>query len=564
MISQKRTHFKEVFMSENFELPLDKTGAATSNSVKDELHTLPDQNIKCLSPIKGVFFSDSVRIFDIGNNRYLTVKQDFVLTEHYHSLSQFYGKDIAGVIIITNPKVSTNVTVSYQALGDIYIRKDNRIESFVNTRLKDKISSSLFWEIFNNQTKFIPSDAHIDVGDQVGFEYVLYGLEKIRNSILMSDFDMSEKLIEKIDDYAVNLTNILDDRSKEIYQPIIDDFLKDFDKTKLGLDKLENLEPASLELMRTVADENYVFSGVDKYVTLKGITALKEEIYNKMVTKKQTSLGNHYGVIGLPLLTTLENMTNGATVIIDAYDNYSLSSATLFDSSVYPDLVSTSDRWSITKIINNQENRGGVFLGVNLNTSETYIGVLRYTDNSKPNVLWKKQLSEYDVELVIEKLSKHMDDKNNPHKVNKEQVDLGNLENIPPVTRADIAARKPVRKMVTFDALLLFMKAYMNCIKTVEDMQDENCDSDVIRNIKLVFAPCSPCGNCCTPNEPVEIKEEPTNLPTVDPYETLYGWFCQGNAKIGIFADGFGGTFTKEIESNSEDCMNDEDNETPE
>ena len=521
-------------MDEIFELPLDKTGSLSSNRIKDEPHTLAEQNIRTVSPLKGIFFSDSLLIVDKESGKELKVIQDYIITEHYHSLSQFYGKDIAGMIVITNPAIGDDIEITYQAVGELYNVKDEVLNEFLEKKLKDENSSSLLWEIYNNQTLFVPSDAHLDVGDQVGFEYVMYGLERIRNSILLSDFDITTKLIETIDIYLGNLSNLMDERVENNYLPIINEFIKQFDKLKLKLDKVANLTVATVKDMRLIADTDYAFNGEDKYVTLKGITALKEEIYNRLVTKKQTNLGVHYGVIAFPLLTTLETLSNGATVIIDAYDNYSLSSAIVFDSAVYPELTTTSDRWSITKVINNTDNRGGVLLGVNLNTGETYIGVLRMVETSTPSIVWRKQLTEYDIEIVLEKLSKHMDDKNNPHKVTKEQVDLGNVENLPPVTRADIAARKPVRKMVTFDALLHFMNSYMNCIKTVADMEDENCDSNVIRNIKLVFAPCGPCGTCCTPNTPIDSTEAPSNLPTVDPFDTLYGWFCQGNAKIGI------------------------------
>lgn len=551
-------------MNNVYELPLDKTGNLSSNHIKNELHSLSNQRIRAISPIKGAFYSESVKLFDTINSRDLVPIQDYIFTEHYHSLSQFHDKDIAGMIIIVNPAVGDKVEVSYQALGELYNLKDEVLKEFLDKKLEDRENSTLLWEIYNNQSLFVPSNAHLDVGDQIGFEYVLYGLEKIRSSILLSDFDIVTKLIDTIDIYLDNLSKLLDERVKLNYTPIIEEFIKQFDKVKLKLDKVANLSVASEEEMRLVADPNYILGEEDKYVTLKGITALKEEIYNLLVSKKQTNIGVHYGVIAFPLLTTLETMPNGATVVMDAYDNYSLSNSVKFDSAVYPDLITTSDRWSITKIINNVDNRGGVLLGVNLNTSETYIGVLRTTETTVPTLIWRKQLTEYDIEIVLDKLSKHMNDKNNPHKVSKDQVDLGSVENLPPVTLADIAARKPVRKMVTFDSLLHFMNSYMNCIKTVEDMKDENCESNVIRNIKLVFAPCGPCGVCCTPNTPVDAPQEPTNLPTVDPFDTLYGWYCQGNAKIGIYADGVGGTVTRQIEENSEDCSNDNlDDDTP-
>jgi hypothetical protein len=51
-------------MDEIFELPLDKTGSLSSNRIKDEPHTLAEQKIRTVSPLKGIFFSDSLLIVD--------------------------------------------------------------------------------------------------------------------------------------------------------------------------------------------------------------------------------------------------------------------------------------------------------------------------------------------------------------------------------------------------------------------------------------------------------------------------------------------------------------------
>ena len=119
-------------MDEIFELPLDKTGSLSSNRIKDEPHTLAEQNIRTVSPLKGIFFSDSLLIVDKESGKELKVIQDYIITEHYHSLSQYYGKVIAGMIVITNPAVGDDIEITYQAVGELYNVKDEVLKELVD------------------------------------------------------------------------------------------------------------------------------------------------------------------------------------------------------------------------------------------------------------------------------------------------------------------------------------------------------------------------------------------------------------------------------------------------
>ena len=58
-------------MDEIFELPLDKTGSLSSNRIKDEPHTLAEQSIRTVSPLKGIFYSDSLKMVDKGTGKEL-------------------------------------------------------------------------------------------------------------------------------------------------------------------------------------------------------------------------------------------------------------------------------------------------------------------------------------------------------------------------------------------------------------------------------------------------------------------------------------------------------------
>ena len=118
-----------------------------------------------------------------------------------------------------------------------------------------------------------------------------------------------------------------------------------------------------------------------------------------------------------------------------------------------------------------------------------------------------------------------------------------------------MACRVPSKKYVTLKWTLAFLATYMSGLKTAEDLKNMNCDeNEVIRNIKLIFAPCGPCGPCCEPNI-VPVTTTTSKPPViVDPAGQLTGWFCENNKRWDIITDGKGGTKTLEHEYGEDDA----------
>lgn len=116
-----------------------------------------------------------------------------------------------------------------------------------------------------------------------------------------------------------------------------------------------------------------------------------------------------------------------------------------------------------------------------------------------------------DCSQALNKLSSHIQDKNNPHEVTKAQVLLGSVENLPVATAGDILARRQVRKYLTLDLFLQYMQLY-GC----SGGKDESA-----------FAP----------------------------YGALAATYCAQNfTNMGVYHNGSGGTYEKVIELNAKDC----------
>lgn len=99
---------------------------------------------------------------------------------------------------------------------------------------------------------------------------------------------------------------------------------------------------------------------------------------------------------------------------------------------------------------------------------EPLIGALERLGNSI--TLTNVPAFEYLIEWLKAELKKfelsdlmqHIKRVDNPHKTTKDQVGLGDVENLPVVTEQEIEDQNPVRKYVTFDMLLMLLATYVS------------------------------------------------------------------------------------------------------
>ncbi len=527
---------------------LDTTGKSKAHRKENEVYTLPNPGkyARAISLTMGCFFTESVIITDGVTSVELKKGIDYIVTEVYSSLSIIYGKEIAATLVITNPSVSSTVKVSYNFLGTRFANNIQSLAASINREADSRDISSLQWDLMNKAKTFIPSDYARQIGSGVGFEAIVFGLERIRSTILYGDFDIDMTIGQFVDKFIVAIDRALSDKVSIEYKDELTAFKNQFTKEMLGLDKVVNMGIAPTEVVRYGVVRDYQFDrNNDGYVAIKALCRFKEELYNNLVSSEQTGIGKYYGVYGLPLLSVLYSLRNGAGVIIQSLQT-SLASGITFNRVLYPDQTAIEDRWSIVKLTNNLNGQGGVLWGSNMTTSELYVGYLKNDSNDSDVLTWTKIYGEFDLEKALKALHEHINDIENPHRVNKHMLLLGNVENLPTADAEDLACRVPSDKMVTHKFLLAFMDTYMDGLPTAEDVAKMNCDeNDLAKHIKLIFAPCGPCGPCCEPNV-IRVTTTTSRPPIVDPEGQLTGWFCENHKRWDVITDGKGGTRTVE------------------
>ncbi len=535
---------------------------STHKRVKEKYNIGELTKVRALSLVMGCFYTETIEIYanvKVVNtftgesyNQYKLLEPgiDYIFTEIYTSLSIIYKKEIAGTIVILNTNVEKEIEVTYNFVGSDFLKTAVDFSNVVNVDSKTRDISKLQWEIINGVASFIPSNYSKDIGAGVGFELFVYGLEKIRSSILYADYNIENTLDKHINAYLAVLSNTLSVRALDDVNKYIQEFKDYFTKERLGLGNVVNLGIVDFDEAALASIKGYTFNkDKDGYITTVAISRFKEALYNNLVNSNITGLGKHFGIYGLPDLSSLYSLQNGGGFIIDSL-NFATVSGINFNKVVYPDLASPDDKWSIVKLTNNSKGQGGTLLGTNMNTSEVYVGTLKDDSNDPDVLVWTKLYSEFDMEKALTALDHHERDRENPHATNKYQIDLGNVENLPLATYEDLACRVPSDKYVTHKFLLGFMHAYMNNLPTIKDLPNIDCSDDgdaarnIINSIKLLFTPCGPCGACCEPNIIPVTTAAPTNESIVDPRDQLTGWFCENGFRWDILTDGFGGTYT--------------------
>ena len=538
-----------------YELALDTTGTLVQNRITAEEHILEPGKVRAISLLKGLFFEDSLHLDADGFPDGLRENVDYIITEHYDHFYALHKRRVAGMVVIINESVPDEVYVTYNAVGDFYSTPNMELRDFINQNNKFKAPSSLYWELLDNYSPFLPANSADLVGSRAGMEHFIYGLEKIRSAILLSDFDASNALTDRLDNFVQTLSDRLTVLLEGSYKDQTEAFKAEFNAVKAKLGKVVNMKKATEEEAADLADPSTRLNiSKDRYLTLSGLSAFKARLYNLTVSRSDTSIGEVIGQIRLPRLVTLESMVNGAVGVFKSHEELTLNGVE-FDELIYPDLSDKTCRWSITKVTNNINDGGGILHAVNMKTGEFYIGVLKaaLTAGLNPRVTYRKLYNEYEMERALDLLAEHGRNKGAAHKETAFQLGLGNIENIPPVTMKEVAARTYTRKMVTWKTAALFLSAFGD-LPNIDQLKDaENCDATIIKKIQLIFTPCGPCGPCCRSDvPPPDVTIEPQDI--VDANGTYNGFYCQGSTRIGVFADGLGGVYLQETEDVDGDC----------
>jgi hypothetical protein len=489
---------------------LDLTGINRDNFVTNEIHDLAPRRNRAAAPTYGAYFADSLVVTETTTNRVLTRGIHYVPIELYQTLSLTTGKDVFGALLVIDVAVISPISINYQVVGGEYSRSTQPLIDLLNKIPDDRQDYSWF-DVLNKPETFNPAPHFHPLGDGVGFEYVVYALERIRNAIIWADSPMYQNLINYINDTLKDLDARLKFQMDSYLGPMLQNFKNKLNKTYIGLSKVENLRTATDDEGTLAAKQDTRVSNFSerKYALLTTLVAFKSELYQRFVSVNDTNIGKQYGVLITPTKDSLFKMVNGAlgTIISKATAR---ATNTNFDPNIYPTGCKDDDSFVIVKVTNNKNNRGGIFLAYNALGTDAYIG-FQHSGNTADPFTWKKFTFTEDLDYLTTRLTEHITNTNNPHRVKKAQVGLKDVENLPVITRAEVLCLESVRKYVTFDALLLFIKSFM-IAKNGGELDPRNAENGALENVQILYAPTSNCA--CDSNGVPVTTATPTPTPT--------------------------------------------------
>lgn len=173
--------------------PLDETGVNPDNLVSGEIKTLPNLPRRALAPTYGPFYAEGLIVYDHLTQQPLVKNTHYKLAELLKTPTKKYRKEVYGLIIITDPNVSSEVSITYQALGGPYQRDlSNLIEAWLNTFNNLPVD----WAYILNKPDVFPVDDHFHALSRIyGFEFVVSALEGIRTALELSNVPIYEGLM---------------------------------------------------------------------------------------------------------------------------------------------------------------------------------------------------------------------------------------------------------------------------------------------------------------------------------------------------------------------------------
>ncbi|MDD2819165.1 MAG: hypothetical protein PHN51_10300 [Candidatus Nanopelagicales bacterium] len=184
-------------MPANFPLDLDPTGQNPNNLIPDELHTLGSTPVRAVATRHGPFVCGPNSPLVKSGATVLQRGIDYQVAELHQEATLRYSKEIAEIILILNPAVGPDVTVTYQALGGPYAHSSAAIANLYQTVMQD--NRPIDWaNVKNKPADYLPTVHRHLLDDIYGFEPVVDYLERIKSAITLGQTQLVLNILEEL------------------------------------------------------------------------------------------------------------------------------------------------------------------------------------------------------------------------------------------------------------------------------------------------------------------------------------------------------------------------------
>lgn len=177
-------------------LDLDLTGTNSSNRIIDEPHSLSNRPTRSFAPKLGPFFAESAVIMDGAT--VLSRGQDYQFVELHQELTLKTGKEVCSVGLIINPNVSSNIIMTYQAVGGHYQYSDEPIANLYQSVINDNRAVDWVNDVFNKPTEYNPTIHRHLLDDVFGFEPIVDHLERLKRAVTLGQTTIVLEIVNSL------------------------------------------------------------------------------------------------------------------------------------------------------------------------------------------------------------------------------------------------------------------------------------------------------------------------------------------------------------------------------
>lgn len=183
----------------------DATGKSPDNFVSNEPQSLVPRTIRATVPNHGLYYANSMVVVDAANNQPLTPGVDWQPAELDEEITERTGIAAFAVVIITNPSVSPQVLLTYQAVGGPNSTTIGAIQSMLDKMQTD--SRPVDWaNVLNKPTQFSPAKHLHDIGDTYGWEYIVQAVNRIRMALELKELGEHQVWLNDVKKQIADLT----------------------------------------------------------------------------------------------------------------------------------------------------------------------------------------------------------------------------------------------------------------------------------------------------------------------------------------------------------------------
>jgi len=487
-----------------FRYGLDLTGVNPDNFVGDEPHVLQERRNRPIVTKAGPYYADSLSVFDLDNHRQLNRGSDYVPIELDQVLSLLTGKDVFGAALVINRSVGKNIKISYQCVGGEHCNSAQVIFDLLE-KIPDENLTFSWYEVDNKPNEFDPSPHFHPIGEPTGFEKLCHAVDRIYSAIVYTDLPAFKNLLDYTESIfdEINQRNIL--KMDSFFGPQFIAFKKQLNQSYYEIDKVSNLQIATEEDGRIAARPDSVVKNFTrtKYIALNSLVSFKNVLYNNFIRADTSGIGLSYTDNISPDAVSLFSMTTGSVktiipknLIPDAIEDLNLS--------IYPTDIKTMHNFTIIRLSTNRNDMGGVWLLIE--STGKFMYVVTHENGNEQTFFTHNRISSTEaIDVIRLKLADHLSTDSNKHNVNKSQVNLGLVENLPVITMDEVLCLDGKRKYITFDLFLLFTKIFFigkqdsadqdrdARVNPLEELNIYKCVSEILQAERLDDCICETC-----------------------------------------------------------------------